>query len=99
MSDAMQQPSWDVFISHASEDKETVARPLAEALARRGVKVWFDAEQLTLGDSLRRSIDQGLAQSRYGIVILSRRFFAKEWPDTVGKCYDKRKTTKEQMAR
>jgi formylglycine-generating enzyme required for sulfatase activity len=80
MSDAVQKPSWDVFISHASEDKETIARPSAEALTRRGVKVWFDAEQLTLGDSLRRSIDQGLVQSRYGIVILSQHFFAKEWP-------------------
>jgi formylglycine-generating enzyme required for sulfatase activity len=80
MSDALQQPTWDVFISHASEDKETVARPLAEALVRRGVRVWFDAEQLTLGDSLRRSIDEGLAKSRYGLVILSKHFFAKEWP-------------------
>lgn len=71
---------WDVFISHASEDKESVARPLAEALSEAGLKVWYDEFALTLGDSLRRSIDYGLAKSRYGIVILSPNFFAKEWP-------------------
>ena len=71
---------WDVFISHAWEDKEDVARPLAEALRRKGLRVWYDEFTLTLGDSLRRSIDRGLAQSRYGVVILSPHFFAKEWP-------------------
>jgi formylglycine-generating enzyme required for sulfatase activity len=71
---------WDVFISHAWEDKEDIARPLAEALRREGLRVWYDEFTLTLGDSLRRSIDRGLAQSRYGVVILSSNFFAKEWP-------------------
>lgn len=72
--------TYDVFISHAWEDKEAVARPLAAALAERGVEVWFDENTLELGDSLRRKIDQGLARSRYGIVILSPRFLEKEWP-------------------
>lgn len=71
---------WDVFISHAWEDKEDIARPLAEALRRKGLRVWYDEFTLTLGDSLRRSIDRGLAQSRYGVVVLSPHFFAKEWP-------------------
>jgi hypothetical protein len=30
------EPSWDVFISHAREDKAAVAKPLAEALRRSG---------------------------------------------------------------
>ena len=71
---------WDVFISHAWTDKEDIARPLAEALRRKGLRVWYDEFTLTLGDSLRRSIDRGLAESRYGVVILSPNFFAKEWP-------------------
>src|SRR5688572_17752547 len=71
---------WDVFISHAWEDKEIVARPLAKLLFQVGVKVWYDEFTLTIGDSLRGSIDQGLAQSRYGIVILSPHFFQKNWP-------------------
>jgi hypothetical protein len=75
-------PEWDVFISHASEDKQSVARPLAEELIKRGVAVWYDDLTLRIGDSLRRSIDQGLARSRFGIVILSPAFFRKEWPQT-----------------
>jgi hypothetical protein len=70
----------DVFISHANEDKDTVARPLAVALQARGWRVWFDEYELTIGDGLRRTIDRGLATSRYGIVILSPQFFAKDWP-------------------
>jgi hypothetical protein len=71
---------WDVFISHASEDKEIVARPLAKALASFGLRVWFDEQALHAGDSLRRKIDEGLGLCRYGIVILSPSFFQKEWP-------------------
>ena len=71
---------WDVFISHAWEDKESIARPLADALSHVGIEVWYDEFTLTLGDSLRRSVDHGLANSKYGVVILSPNFFAKEWP-------------------
>ena len=71
---------WDVFVSHASEDKDAVARPLAELLRQAGMKVWLDENELTVGDSLSRKIDEGLAESRYGVVILSRRFFGKAWP-------------------
>jgi hypothetical protein len=49
-------------------------------LATGGLKVWYDEFTLTLGDSLRRSIDQGLAKSRFGVVVLSPSFFSKEWP-------------------
>jgi hypothetical protein len=69
----------DVFISHAHEDKE-VARPLAEALRQRGLTVWYDEYVLRLGDSLRQVIERGLASARFGVVILSPSFFAKEWP-------------------
>lgn len=71
---------WDVFISHASEDKESIVRPLANALINNGLLVWFDEFTLTLGDNLRRKIDRGLAASRFGIVVLSPDFFQKEWP-------------------
>jgi len=71
--------SWDVFISHASEDKAAIAKPLADMLQAKGLKVWYDEYTLSLGDNLRRSIEQGLAGSRYGIVVLSPSFFAKKW--------------------
>ena len=70
---------YDFFISHATEDKETVAEPLAHALIDKGAKVWLDKFAMSVGDSLRASIDQGLAHSRYGIVILSEIYFKKFW--------------------
>ena len=72
----------DVFICHASEDKEYIARPLAQLLSSSGIEVWYDEYSLKLGDSLRRTIDKGLANSRYGAVILSPSFFEKDWPQT-----------------
>jgi molybdopterin-guanine dinucleotide biosynthesis protein A len=72
--------AWDLFICHASEDKEVFVRPLAKRLVDHGFRVWFDEYTLSLGDSLRREIERGLAASRFGVVVLSRSFFAKDWP-------------------
>ena len=71
---------YDLFLSHASEDKDLIARPLYAALTATGVSVWFDEATLELGDSLRRKIDEGLSRCRYGVVILSPRFLNKQWP-------------------
>ena len=71
---------YDFFISHASEDKEGFVREFANLLQAKGVKVWYDEFTLSAGDSLRRKIDQGLIASRYGIVVVSKNFIAKEWP-------------------
>jgi predicted nucleotide-binding protein len=70
----------DVFISHASEDKDEVARPLAEKLQELGLKVWLDEFSLKVGDSLRASIDRGLSEARFGVAIISPHFLAKKWP-------------------
>lgn len=70
---------YDVFISHASEDKDEVVRPLAKALVGHGLKVWYDEFELRIGDSLRRKIDNGLSNSRFGVVVLSRNFIRKGW--------------------
>lgn len=70
---------YDVFISHASEDKDEVVRPLANALKEKGVTVWYDEFEMRIGDSLRRKIDKGLANSRFGIVVISRDFIKKGW--------------------
>ena len=75
------QEHFDVFISHASEDKDDLARPLAAALEQRGLRVWSDESQLSLGDSIRRNIDRALAQSRFGVVLVSQHFMSKEWPN------------------
>lgn len=71
--------SFDVFISHASEDKDSIVRSLATELANHGLKVWYDEFTLKIGDSLRQKIDRGLAKSRVGLVVLSPSFVAKGW--------------------
>ena len=72
-------PQWDAVICHAFEDKQSFVQPLADALQKH-CRVWYDAFSLTIGDSLRRKIDEGLARSRFGVVILSPSFFSKDWP-------------------
>jgi hypothetical protein len=74
------ETEFDVFISHASEDKASIVEPLARALEGHGLRVWYDDFVLRVGDVLRRRIDAGLARSRFGIVVLSPTFLAKNWP-------------------
>ncbi|MDQ7815749.1 MAG: toll/interleukin-1 receptor domain-containing protein [Melioribacteraceae bacterium] len=70
---------YDLFICHASEDKDKFVRPLALELKNQNIEVWYDEFSLKLGDSIRRAIDKGLSQSRFGVVVLSKSFFAKKW--------------------
>ncbi|WP_061250158.1 toll/interleukin-1 receptor domain-containing protein [Leptospira alstonii] len=70
---------WDLFISHASEDKKRLVAPLAKKLTQFGSLVWYDEFSLKPGDSLSESIDRGLANSKFGIVVLSKNFFTKSW--------------------
>ena len=78
--DAEPEVEYDLFISHASNDKKDLVEPLVEALQALGVKVWYDKQALRVGDSLRKKIDHGLSNSRFGTVVLSSAFFAKQWP-------------------
>ena len=79
--DAPDERVFDVFISHTSEDKADVVRPLATALRDAGLSVWYDEFELKIGDSLRRKIDKGLANSSFGVVVLSRAFFGRGWSE------------------
>jgi hypothetical protein len=72
---------YDVFISHASEDKEDFVRPLAKELQNRGYRVWYDEISLSWGDNLSSSIDKGISQSKFGIIVLSQNFFKKKWTE------------------
>jgi hypothetical protein len=78
---APEDKRYDVFISHAAEDKDEIVRPLAQSLREMGLVVWYDEFELKIGDSLRRKIDAGLVASRFGVVVLSPAFFEKGWPN------------------
>ena len=74
-------PEYDVFISHAWEDKESFADEFVEELQKLNIKVWYDTSQIRWGDSMRQRIDDGLKKSKLGIVILSPAYIAdgKYW--------------------
>jgi hypothetical protein len=76
----MSDKRWDLFVSYASEDRDSVAAPLVDHLQRAGLRIWFDNEELRIGDSLRERIDEGLANSRFGVLIISPNFLRKQWP-------------------
>lgn len=75
----MKETQYDFFICHASEDKDSFVRPLAIELSNRGYKVWYDEFSLKLGDSLTNGISEGIKSSLYGLVVLSKNFFNKNW--------------------
>jgi len=70
---------WDVFISHASEDKDSIARPLALALQTHGLTTWLDAEEMFGHEPLDQRIEDGLRSSKIIVLILSSSFLSKEW--------------------
>lgn len=72
---------WDLFVSHASEDKEDIVKPLVNELERYGLKVWYDEFELKIGDSLSESIDKGIIHSKNGLIIISKSFLNKNWTD------------------
>ena len=57
--DAEPEVEYDLFISHASNDKKDLVEPLVEALQALGVKVWYDNQALRVGDSLRKKNRSG----------------------------------------
>jgi len=70
----------DVFLCHASEDKDLVVRPLFQALEQSRISAWYDEAEIRWGESITKAVNRGLAESRYVIVILSRAFLSKNWP-------------------
>ncbi len=70
---------YDAFISHAVEDKIPIANELCARLEQAGLRIWYSGKELGVGDSIEKTIENGLHRSRYGIVILSPTYLAKNW--------------------
>ena len=84
ISDLPDEDEYDVFMSHAWEDKEDFVEEFVIELEKLGLKVWYDKAKMKLGDSMRQKIDSGLNKSKYGIVVLSPNYIAegKYWTKT-----------------
>ena len=70
----------DVFICHAGEDKKIIVEPLVSTLEKEGIYFWYDRAEINWGDSLTLKINQGLCISKFVIVVLTRNFIRKRWP-------------------
>jgi hypothetical protein len=82
--DAPVQHRYHFFISHASEDKESWAKPLQIELEELGCQVWIDDEQIEVGDNLIQQLNQGLRESKYIVAIISRSWLQKKWSKAEG---------------
>lgn len=71
--------TWDVFISHASEDKESIVEPLVQILEENNISCWYDKKDIGWGDSIIEKINEGLETSKYVVFIISQTFLSKEW--------------------
>jgi hypothetical protein len=71
-----------VYLAHASEDHDTLARPLAESLMANGIEVWFDEWEIHAGNSLRRKMEEGLANCTHFVVLLTPSSLHKPWVET-----------------
>lgn len=67
----------DVFLCHAWDDRKGIAKELHDTLESLGVSVWFSEKDVSLGSSLLREIDKGLANSRVGIVLVTPSFLSR----------------------
>src|SRR6185312_2736231 len=72
----------DVFLCHASADKNVYVRPFAEALDANGITYWLDEAEIGWGDPISSKINDGLARSSYVVVFLTAAFLVRHWPQT-----------------
>lgn len=82
--DMAEAAQYDVFVSHAWEDKEAFADEFVEELQKLNLRVWYDTKQMKWGDSMRAKIDDGLRKSKFGVVVLSPDYIreGKYWTKT-----------------
>lgn len=72
--------TYDVFLCHAFEDQESLTDRLCSGLQRRGIRVWYSAKDMPLGEDLDEFIfDRVIPQCRYGVVVISRDYFVAGW--------------------
>jgi RNA-directed DNA polymerase len=71
---------YDIFICHASEDKNEVALPLYESLKMQKINAFIDCFAINWGDSLVSKINTALQKSKYVIAIISENSVKKSWP-------------------
>jgi len=75
----MGEVKYDVFISHAVEDKLSIADELNQTLKKLGLNVWYSGDELLMGDSILNAVNGAITSSMFGIVIISPNYLRKRW--------------------
>jgi hypothetical protein len=68
----------NVFLSHRDSDTGIAGR-LATEIQAAGHKVWFDAWDIALGDSIVERINEGLEGANYLVICYSAAGIASPW--------------------
>lgn len=74
-------PEYDVFISHASKDKEDLIEELYHSLSKLGISIFYDKESLEWGDNWKERILNGTKRAEFAIIVISENFFDREWTE------------------
>lgn len=72
---------YDVFISHANDNKKELVDALTVELEKLKIAIWYDANILDWGDNWKLQINNGLKKCRFGIVVISPEFLGREWTE------------------
>lgn len=74
-------PEYDLFISHASKDKEDLVEELYQSLSKLGINIFYDRESLEWGDNWKERILSGTKKAEFAIIVISENFFGREWTE------------------
>lgn len=72
---------FDVFISHANNDKPIIVEDLYTSLKLLGIRIFYDKESLEWGDNWKKRILEGTSKAEFAIIVISENFFDREWTE------------------
>lgn len=72
---------YDVFVSHASADKENYVQELQKSFKKLGIKIFYDADTIEWGDDWEQKIKNGLEKCRYGVIVVTKNFYNRIWTE------------------
>lgn len=71
-----------VFVSHSSEDKESLIEPIVRDLEDCYINVWLDKRKIVPGDNLRKSIfREGLDKADVALIFFTAQSLKSSWVD------------------
>lgn len=72
---------YDVFLSHANADKDSFVEALKQSFDKLGISVFYDRDSIEWGDDWKQKIYDGLANCKYGVIVVSENFFNSKWTE------------------